>query len=252
MAYHRRYRPPILRKYLFGRRGLKLWPILIILAVLYSIGFDVGSRDDLDSLNQVSSNILHLVLSSFFFIFIFIAFYSIVSILRARKYNQTNSEKLEKSFRDMPWQYNRMVVELHAQVEYVFKNDFSYVLKRKVNALVRDLKNDPSHNSRHVHQRILLSSPQLRKGENFILIHNTKFGKLKLKKGAWILVKGEYIHDIQKNRSKKSHYYGKLHYSHEPVGCVNPLKLSKSEIAELSFLKVKVKKPNLPDELRQS
>lgn len=244
----RRYkRRPVMRKFLYGRFGYKAWPIILLLALMYYLGFDPGSSSDYDALNESSDRILRFIVPLLvvsFFLFVF-------KIFRERRLNVEKDANREKTFRDRPWEYNRTYIELFGQVEHLFQNDTSYVVKRKITNLYRNLTKDGNHAGRHVHQRFLLSSPQLVKNENILVINNTDFKSDPIKKGDWVSIKGEYIHDLRHDGKKSKNFYGRLHYTHDPVGWVKKVSLSSSEKRELSSRKVIATMPKGPEELRE-
>lgn len=244
----KRRKKPIFRGYFYGRFGYKLWPFLILIGLMYYAGFDPSSSEDYDSLNQTSDLILINILPPIVFTFLIFFIYFVISTIRARKINSEKSANRDFSFKDRPWEYNRMFIELTGRVEYVFKNDPSFVFRRKMTDIYRTITKDENHSGRHVHERFLLSSPQLAPNEKVMIINNTKFDTERVKAGDWICVKGEYLHDLRHDNKKSKNFYGRLHYTHEPKGYVKKVKLGKEELRVLSQTKVKASFPKGPKE----
>lgn len=244
----RRRKRPVFRRYFYGRFGYKLWPFLILIGLMYYAGFDPSSSEDYDSLNQTSDLILTKILPLIVGTFAVFLVYFVISTIRARRINSEKSANREFSFKDRPWEYNRMFIELTGRVEYVFKNDPSFVFRRKMTDIYRTITKDENHAGRHVHERFLLSSPQLAPNEKVMIINNTRFDRERVKAGDWISVKGEYLHDLRHDNRKSKNFYGKLHYTHEPKGYVIKVKLVKEEMKALANKKVVVSMPMKPQE----
>lgn len=124
-------------------------------------------------------------------------------------------------FKCSPQKFHGKVISLCGKVERVLENSLAESLKRKVTDVVRTIINDDNRAGRYVHQRFLISSPALRHGCYLLVLHNIEFGKIAVRKGKWVEVKGEYLHQPLMQRTlwgRKRTFYGRLHFTHEPKG----------------------------------
>jgi hypothetical protein len=219
MKHKRRRRRLSLRAVFFGRGGFKAWPLVITIGIFAWVKSNnyMLSIEELNQAAEISIPIIALF-------FILLAFWFIIKTISLR---QKNSKIVRtNTFRDKPWEYDRMIVTVTGKIDYIFKNDFSYVMQRKITNAYRNLTKDGSHIARHIHQRFLLSSPQLQQGERIMIIHNTNFGEIDIKTGSWVSVKGEYIGDKENFKAfgqRYRHCYGKIHYTHSPKGYIKVL-----------------------------
>lgn len=129
----------------------------------------------------------------------------------------------ESGFKGNPAEYDRRVIEISGKVVRILKDPFSEVIRRKFIDRFRTLTGDSNTEGRFIHQRFLISSPELVSGENLLILHNIKFGKLALKIGSSVRVKGEYLHQLGSSRGwfgMRRSLYGRVHYTHEPKGFV--------------------------------
>lgn len=147
---------------------------------------------------------------------------------------------LQENFRDKPWDYDRCTICLIGKVEKVWNPTTIDRLRRRVTDTLRKLAKDDDPVGRFAHQRFLLSSPQIDPGSNILVIHNVTEEKLILKKGHWLEVQGQYLHQRSRKRTAfgtKLTKYGKLHYTHPPQGFVRPLE-KKPNLGELLEVKI--------------
>ena len=125
-------------------------------------------------------------------------------------------------FTDKPWEYDKRVITVIGRVERVLSDDMMFKLRRKMVDVYRTATKNNDHSGRHVHQRFLVSSSILRRGQQIIVYNNTKFGKQPVGKGTWVIIKGEYVHRSSKMRGPfgtvQKSYYGLIHYTHRPLG----------------------------------
>ena len=67
--------------------------------------------------------------------------------------------------------------------------------------------------------------------------HNISFGKMPLKKGKWVEVRGEYVHRQAKRRTAfgalKATRYGLIHHTHQPKGHVRVYPNQSTLVAEM-------------------
>ena len=135
----------------------------------------------------------------------------------------------DKSFRTHPEYFNRRSILVRGKVKRIFGNKFSEKLKRKITHLRRKLFGSKAYKHRHIHQRFLIAGPELRGGKMLMIHHNTSFGKVKLKRGCLVEVKGIYVHRQSYTRGffgiKRKTFYGLVHHTHEPVGYVRVLEI---------------------------
>ena len=90
--------------------------------------------------------------------------------------------------------------------------------------------------------RFLGSSPYLRRGENLVVVCDADRLKIKLRKGQYIVVQGQYFHDPGSRRGmfgiERLHYYGKLLYPHAPRGGIRQVSKRDKLIAQVSSAQV--------------
>lgn len=145
----------------------------------------------------------------------------------------TKEDKSTPGFKNFPEDYDKRSIRLIAKVEYILNDSLGETIKRKSSGLLGGKNSD-------VRQRFLVSSPMLRKGEKLLIYHNVAYGKLKLKPGKWLDIKGEYVHQTSTKKSlwrKKPTLYGLVHLTYEPKGFV---KVVKQKPANLERMVVKV------------
>lgn len=122
-------------------------------------------------------------------------------------------------FANNPAKYHGNTIHLIGRIEYIVPDTFAEKVKRKVTDIYRTAAESDDHTNRYVHQRFLISSPQLIEGEKLMVHHNIGHGKLPLKRGAWVTLKGEYLHEPSENRrTGKQNRYGLIHKTHPPGG----------------------------------
>jgi hypothetical protein len=128
-------------------------------------------------------------------------------------------------FKNQPWLFDRHILEVAGRIEYVMGDTVGEKLKRKATDMYRNATGNEDWRNRYIHQRFLLSSPSLRGGERVMILHNTKYGNLPLREGAWVRVRGEYLHGDERKNSffNGRHFYGQIHFTHEPRGFVELL-----------------------------
>lgn len=199
-------------------RILKIWTFLCLIALIYWIKKSVGEGEDaITVVNEFALSVLPLVILTLFLISAFLFFRAV----RERKINHKLFPLEKPDFSINPANYDKQVVHVFGKIEKVLKDQQSEKLKRKLTDLVRSATNNPDQASRFIHQRFFISSPQLKNGENIIIFNNEKYNKLKLKKGYWVLVKGEYVHSTSRKRTAfgwKNNFYGLIHHTHAPEG----------------------------------
>lgn len=135
----------------------------------------------------------------------------------------TEEDKTVPGFKNFPEQFDKRIIRLVGKVEYVLSDKLTEKLKRRGTDIYRTMTNNEDKANRYVHQRFLISSPLLQRGERLMVHHNTSFGKLRLRKGLWVDVQGEYIHKPSKRRKGTTHY-GLMHHTHKPKGSARVLK----------------------------
>jgi hypothetical protein len=141
-------------------------------------------------------------------------------------YYRHRKDNLVPGFRNQPWKFTDKTINFYGKVEYILKDHFSEKLKRKITDKYRTITNNDDKAFRYIHQRFLVSSPQLRPGERLMVHHNVEFGKVNVKKGKWVHLQGKYAHSVSSKRTlfgRKKTYYGRLHYTHEPKGYIKVL-----------------------------
>ena len=140
-----------------------------------------------------------------------------------------------RSFRDDPSQFDRRIIRLEGRVEKVFRLKKRDAIRRMVLDWIAQLFGRQVRPSREIHQRFLVSSPQLKKGEWIMVLHNVHGKRLPLKRGMWIQVQGEYLHVTVKKRGwivKRSNSYGRIHHTQPPNGLIAPIKADPKGIAQ--------------------
>jgi hypothetical protein len=197
---------------------LKVWAFLCLVALIYWIKSLVGEgQDAIAVVNEFAFSILPI----FALVFLTIAVVVFFAKYRARKINREIFPIEKPDFAFHPANYDKEVVHVFGKIVRVLEDESSEKLKRKLTDIVRTATKNPDQASRFIHQRFFISSPQLKSGENIIVFNNEKYNKLKLKKGYWVLVKGEYVHSVSRKRTAfgwKDNFYGLIHHTHPPEG----------------------------------
>ncbi len=229
------------KKFFFGGRGFKLWPIIIIFTALYYLGINPFSTSSAQNIEYYSAELFSFIIL-LFLLFSFIGvFYFIFLVVNKSPITQSNIKKSD--FTNSPGKYSKSIIQFSARVEVYFPDPFNIRIKKFGVHLFRNLTKQDNHIGRYYHQRFLISSPILKEGERIIVLHNTKYGWLKLNSGDWIQLRGEYLHNENtnsKNDGRKVHFYGKIHYTHDPLGFIKKLSRSqaKKDLAENGFLEI--------------
>lgn len=125
-----------------------------------------------------------------------------------------------------PHEFNECTLELYGRVEYILSDTVLETAKRKIVDAWRTATDNSDTVGRYVHQRFLISSPALYPGERLAVHHNTKFGKIALKRGSWLHVKGQYVHrppTVTKLLWSAKARYGLIHLTHGPGGFLEKL-----------------------------
>lgn len=137
-------------------------------------------------------------------------------VLRERRLNST------PGFINQPWVYDQQIAWLLCEVVREIPVDWSTKIKRFSVDFFRSLvrHGDPTH--RYPHQRFLVTLPGLRKGDRIMIIHNTDYGSIAVRKGQWLEVQGVYQHLPKLVRgafgSRRPSFYGQVHKTHPPEG----------------------------------
>lgn len=152
--------------------------------------------------------------------------YSVLAFLRERKASRA------PGFRNHPWDYDKQVVELAARVEVILADRMFEKTKRHLTDVYRTATGNDDFRGRYVHQRILVSSPALKRGELVLVLHNVNYGKLSLSEGRWLRIRGEYLHTPAPKRGRKT-FYGQIHFTHEPKGRIEILEGKPADAAEV-------------------
>lgn len=145
------------------------------------------------------------------------------------KYQSSCPEGSE--FSAKPESFNKSIIKFYGKVDRVIPDKTGEKFKRFLIDRFRTATNNPDPVGRYIHQRFLVKSPVLKKDESLLVLHNIKFGKERLKRGAWLELQGEYLHKTSIIRTKNSRYstwFGRLHYTHKPKGFLRVLKTSPS------------------------
>lgn len=139
------------------------------------------------------------------------------------------------NFRDEPERFDRKVIRMQGRVERVSRLRKRDLIRRYIARWFAALFGSSAQPVAPSHQRFFLSSPQLRKGEWMLVLHNAQGKPLALKRGMWIEVQGEYLHiTIQKGGlfSRRSNSYGRIHFTHPPKGSIAPIKADPKGVAQ--------------------
>ena len=199
------------------RKLITVWLFLGSLAIWYRF----FSKQDI---NDVQATLRSLLDYALFFSVLVLAYFVVHLYLKRRE--NTRTAEL-KEFKYQPWNYDRHIVQFYGKIEHVFKTSLDRKLETAITHTVRTITKDKDPTNRHPHQRFLLTSPQLKKNEKILVSHNQRFGKLPLKKGTWVELRGVYLHDRGKKRGRFGKavltHYGKVHYTHSPKGWINIL-----------------------------
>lgn len=190
----------------FRRRSklLTIWSILGLIVLAASGNQYCQSHDAIfcSIISLEPTNLIRLVLLMF----------AIVLFLQALPGLIYKAE--QGSFKDFPAEFDRQIVEIEGKIEHIFEDHLGEKLKRKVTDKYRNITGNQDTEGRFIHQRFLISSTDLKRGEKLLIEHNINFGKVRLKVGSKVLVKGVYIHPEKPGKN----FYGRIHYTHEPKG----------------------------------
>ncbi len=139
------------------------------------------------------------------------------------------------NFRDDPARFDRQIIRIEGRVEKVSRLRKRDALRRLLRRWIAKLfGRRPAHDSA-THQRFFISSPQLKKGEWLLVLHNAIGKQIPLKRGMWIQVQGEYLHvTLQKGGllRPRMNAYGRIHFTHAPKGSIAPIKADPKGIAQ--------------------
>ena len=213
-------------------RFLAIWAILLILAIISQVNIFISEH----SSEEIASVILILKIACTLVVCGIILLVAI-HVLKERHYRKNPN----KTFKEQPWLFDRKSLTICGEIERVFRTDIWRKVRQYLTHLYRKLILDHDPSFRYDHQRFLMSSPQLKPGERIMISHNTSFGKIALKEGAWVKVCGEYIHRRGRTRGfwgASLTFYGLVHKTHEPLGYVRILedKPNQSELADITFV----------------
>ncbi|MCC6932316.1 MAG: hypothetical protein IT292_03575 [Deltaproteobacteria bacterium] len=131
-----------------------------------------------------------------------------------------------RDFVAAPWLYDRQYIGLYGKVSRVFRDSWQRRLKF---ALTRQiLKHFPKIKIRFrsEHQRFVISSPLLKKGEGLLVVHNVNYGHQPIAQGKWVRFCGQYLHRPGMTRGlwgMRWTHYGLVHATHEPIGFLRVL-----------------------------
>lgn len=137
-------------------------------------------------------------------------------VLRERRLNST------PGFINQPWVYDQQIVWLLCEVVREIQVNWSTKIKRFSVDLMRSLVRHGDRTHRHPHQRFLVTLPGLRKGDRIMIIHNTDYGSITVRKGQWLEIQGVYEHHPNLVRgafgTRRPSFYGQVHKTHPPEG----------------------------------
>ena len=176
--------------------------------------------------------------------YVFIVAALLISLLLSfwLRYRFGTGKHQEGSFRDNPAQFHNSYVACYGKIERIFKDSFSYRLKRNLKNVVCEILRLSTTRGRYEHQRFIITSPQFRSHETILITHNVKFGKVSLHTGDWVKLCGQYIH---RQGYRKGFwgvgrtFYGLIHGTHEPFGFLRVLDQEPvlSEVGEVQVVK---------------
>lgn len=207
------------------------WKFIVIWMVLLAVALTQKGRDFCSSRqdNLCEEILADLTTAKVFFqnygLYI-VAAVVLLLILKPLLRLSSREDKSTPGFKNCPWQYDKEIIKLTGRVEKVFYNPWQEKLKRKITDIYRNITKNDDQTYRNIHQRFLISSPQLRNGELMMVEHNPKFGKVSLSKGTWLVIQGEYIHRRSRRRGTFGNsytFYGRMHSTYEPKGFIRPL-----------------------------
>ena len=118
-----------------------------------------------------------------------------------------------------PDSFHKREMAIDGRVVHILQNSFIEVLKRKLIHYFRTKTGNDDFRNRYIHQRFLIDSPYLKRGSAILVEHNINYGKVALRKGSYVRVRGEYIHTPPPRRE-----YGRIHKTHEPAGGIQVLR----------------------------
>lgn len=170
------------------------------------------------------SSINNIFIERYFFICLILFFSLLISTwLRLR---HVKLKDCDSCFRDNPGSFHEHYIACYGKVERVLKDRFSYLVKRYIKNAVFSILKISSSKGRFEHQRLIITSPQLRRNETLLVTHNVKFGRIATKRGDWVKICGEYIHRqgfCKGFWGSSRTFYGLVHNTHEPFGFIRVL-----------------------------
>ena len=146
---------------------------------------------------------------------ILVALPYLISLIRRQKVELIPG--LPTDFKDEPFNSDGKYITLQGRVVKIFSDTLAEFVKRKFIDKFRKISGNDDRRGRYIHQRFLITSPALRFRQYILVENQVTFGKVKLRKGCVVELRGQYLHSKDK---KKNHFYGKIHSTHPPKGYI--------------------------------
>ena len=188
-------------------KGLLIWAALLL--IIGAFAFQDFCKGQGASFCQALQNNSTLIV---FLAPVVVALMALLQALRAGRQPHT--------FKTHPADFHDKVITLSGRIVYILPDSVFEKAKRKVTDIYRTAMDDDDPANRYIHQRFLISSPQLKWRQRLLVEHNVKFGKVPIAKGKRVEVRGVYLHTVSK---KRGHFYGRIHFTHAPQGYIEIL-----------------------------
>jgi len=210
---------PGLRQLRRRRKIIIIWSLLGLLAVGHR-AFKYCENNNSLICSLTTEDVL---LGAILFGLLVLAISIVVAVTRTAR---SRRSRRDGGFKNEPWTFDNASIEISGRVQRILENSAGDDLRRHATNLIRTVTKSKDHSGRHINQRFLLSSPGLRNNEQLLVVVNTAFGKHRLREGAWVRVRGAYIHNQAKRKGlfgAKLSVYGLLHKVHTPHGFLHIL-----------------------------
>ena len=211
MYRKRRYRKPRFRWTKFA----VIWFLLLSFALgSHFYRYCQNQGIDCSELMLDSLTIVALLLVA---IIVILCIYGVMHILHQRKLNRM------PGFANQPWLSNNQAVEISGSVISVFPEQLKDRTHLTITNIWRKIVGSSDPTGRYRHQRFLLCSPELRRGETLLIVSNLEEQVPLVHKGDQVKIRGIYLHSPSKTRGFwgwKRTFYGRIHFTHPPKGYI--------------------------------
>jgi hypothetical protein len=177
--------------------------------------YNENCAEDIELCEIYANNALFIIIVVFIFAAIFLIWKWINFVILKRQANAAGG------FIANPSSADKKFIDIEGIVVRVYRESVREHFRKKTVHLWRTFLKSGDHSGRHIHQKFLIQSPRFPKKEFLLVHHNVTFGRLQIRKGSRIKLKGEYIHMNRKKQGflgAAGKMFGLLHHTHEPTG----------------------------------